>query len=153
MALILQPVNAIVLYRLARRLHQAGVPVLPRLVFVLTFLLFNSELHAETEIGAGTTFDHGGTGVIIHPRAVIGANCLIGPQVTIGGRSGLPDLPVIEDDVYIGNGAKVLGPVRIGRGAKVGANAVVIKDVPAGATAVGVPARIVQLPPVEPPTA
>jgi serine O-acetyltransferase len=137
-------VNAIVLYRLARRLHLKGVPVLPRLLFAVTFLVFNSELHAETEIGPGTTFDHGGTGVIIHPRAVIGSGVLIGPQVTIGGRSGLPDLPVIEDDVYIGNGAKVLGPVRVGRGAKIGANAVVIKDVPAGATAVGVPARIVQ---------
>src|SRR3954462_4025295 len=145
--------NAIVLYRLARRLHLAGVPVLPRLVFMVPFVLFNSEVHAETEIGPGTTFDHGGTGVIIHPRAVIGANCLIGPQVTLGGRSGLPDLPVIEDDVYIGNGAKVLGPVHVGRGAKIGANAVVIKDVSAGATAVGVPARIVQLPAVELPPA
>src|SRR3954447_7800798 len=137
-------VNAIVLYRLARRLHLAGVPVLPRLVFMVTFVLFNSELHAETEIGPGTTFDHGGTGVIIHPRAVIGSGCLIGPQVTIGGRSGLPDLPVIEDDVYIGNGAKVLGPVRVGRGAKIGANAVVIKDVPAGGTPGAGPGGTVQ---------
>jgi serine O-acetyltransferase len=137
-------VNAIVLYRLANRLHRAGVPVIPKLIFVAIFLVFNSEIHPETEIGEGSRFDHGGTGVIIHQRAVIGSGVLIGPQVTIGGRSGLWDVPVIEDDVYIGNGAKVLGPVRIGRGAKIGANAVVVKDVPAGATAVGVPARILQ---------
>src|SRR3954470_19112288 len=97
--------NAIVLYRLARRLHLARGSVLPRVVFAITFLVFNSELHGETEIGAGTTFDHGGTGVIIHPRAVIGKGCLIGPQVTIGGRSGLPDPPGIEEGVHIATGA------------------------------------------------
>ena len=64
---------------------------------------------------------------------------MIGPQVTIGGRSDLWDVPIIEDDVYIGTGAKVLGPITVGRGATIGANAVVIHDVPAGASVAGVP--------------
>jgi serine O-acetyltransferase len=68
---------------------------------------------------------------------------MIGTQVTIGGRSGLWDVPVIEDYVYIGTGAKVLGPIRVGRGATIGANAVVIHEVPPGAAVAGVPARIV----------
>jgi serine O-acetyltransferase len=82
-------------------------------------------------------------GIVIHPEARIGVNCLIFQQVTIGadGRQGEPE---IGGHVDIGAGARILGPVRIGSHAKIGANAVVIADVPAGATAVGIPARIVQ---------
>lgn len=79
---------------------------------------------------------------MIHPRAEIGPNCLIFQQVTIGTAGG--GVPVLEGHVDVGAGAKILGAVRIGRHAKIGANAVVLRDVPAGATAIGVPARIVQ---------
>lgn len=76
-------------------------------------------------------------GIVIHSGAQIGENVVIGHQVTLGGRDLILAAPQVEDGVYIGAGAKVLGGVRIGRGATIGANAVVTKDVPAGATVVG----------------
>lgn len=76
-------------------------------------------------------------GIVIHSGSRIGRNVVIGHQVTIGGRDLTPTAPEIEDGVYIGAGAKILGPLRVGRGATVGANAVVTKDVPAGKTVVG----------------
>ena len=80
-------------------------------------------------------------GIVIHPEAEIGPNCLIFQQVTIG--AGLkPGLPIIEGHVDIGAGAKIIGNIRIGAHARIGANAVVLHDVPSGATAVGIPAII-----------
>ena len=81
-------------------------------------------------------------GVVIHQDAVVGDDCMIMQQVTLGqlSRRGAP---ILEEGVYVGAGAKVLGSIRIGARAQIGANAVVLKDVPAGATAVGIPARIV----------
>jgi serine O-acetyltransferase len=76
-------------------------------------------------------------GIVIHSGARIGDNVVIGHQVTLGGRDLTSASPQVEDGVYIGAGAKILGGVRIGRGATVGANAVITKDVPAGATVVG----------------
>ena len=80
-------------------------------------------------------------GVVIHPDVEIGPNCLIFQQVTIGEESG--GVPTIEGHVDVGAGAKIIGELTVGRHAKIGANAVVLNDVPAGATAVGIPARIV----------
>lgn len=80
-------------------------------------------------------------GIVIHPDAIIGPNCLIFQQVTIGTVDG-SEKPVIEGHVDIGAGAKILGGVRIGAHAKIGANAVVLIDVPAGKTAIGIPAKI-----------
>jgi serine O-acetyltransferase len=75
---------------------------------------------------------------------VIGRNVFIAQQVTIGGRSGSDQMPVIEDDVYISPGARILGPITIGAGAFIAANAVVIADVPAGTTVGGIPARVLK---------
>jgi len=76
-------------------------------------------------------------GIVIHSKTRIGKDVVIGHQVTLGGRDLSMELPQVEDGVYIGAGAKILGGVRIGRGATVGANAVITKNVPAGATVVG----------------
>ena len=81
-------------------------------------------------------------GIVIHPRAEIGPNCLLFHQVTIGQGEG--GVPTLEGHVDVGAGAKVLGGLRIGKHAKIGANAVLLQDVPPGATAVGIPARVIQ---------
>ena len=81
------------------------------------------------------------TGVVIHQDAIIGDDCMLMQQVTIGQLAG-PGVPVLGSRVYVGAGAKILGPVRIGDGARIGANAVVLTDVPANHTAVGVPAVV-----------
>jgi serine O-acetyltransferase len=107
----------------------------------LIFYLHSSALPLEVEIGEGTQLGYGGLGVVIHPQAQIGENCLISQQVTIGGRSGMQGAPKIGNYVRIGAGAKILGPITIGDFASVGANAVVLKDVGPGMVVAGVPAR------------
>ena len=132
------------LFRLARKLYLLGIPLLPRLIYIFNRIVFGVVLPPSAKVGKNVLFGYSGLAIVVHKRAEIGDNVIIGPNVTIGGRSGLQRVPVIEDGVTIGAGARILGPVRIGRGALIGANAVVLTDVPAGATAVGVPARIVK---------
>jgi serine O-acetyltransferase len=133
------------LYRVGHWCHVRHVPIVPQVMYRLIFLLAGAVVPMSVEIGEGTVLAYGGNGVVLHDRARIGRNVVIAPQVTLGGRNGLEDVPVVEDDCYIGSGAKVLGPIRIGRGAHIGANAVVIKDVPEFAVAAGVPARILRV--------
>ena len=99
-----------------------------------------ADIPLDCSIGGGLLVNHP-NGIVIHPEARIGVNCLIFQQVTIGTR-GTKGAPEIGGHVDIGAGAKILGPVRIGAHAKVGANAVVLCDVPDGATAVGNPAAV-----------
>ena len=122
--------NAIVVYRLARWLHLKGVPVLPTVLQHLIFLIYNSYIPFTAEIGEGTRFGYGAMGVVIHSRCRIGKRCIIGQQVTLGGRSHVYDVPVLGDDVYVGAGAKILGGVSVGSCSVIGANAVVLHDVP-----------------------
>jgi serine O-acetyltransferase len=98
-----------------------------------------ADIPLNCKIGGGLMIPHP-NGIVIHPGATIGVNCLIFQQVTIGNRDK-PGLPAIEGHVDIGAGAKILGPVHIGRHARIGANAVVLGDIPAGAVAVGIPAK------------
>ncbi|MCC7145567.1 MAG: hypothetical protein IT443_03905 [Phycisphaeraceae bacterium] len=104
-------------------------------------MVTGAEVPLTCRIGGGLLMPHP-NGVVIHPRAEIGPNCLIFQQVTIGTGGKIPGVPKIGGHVDIGAGAKVLGGVKIGDHAKIGANAVVLDDVPEGATAVGVPARM-----------
>lgn len=97
-----------------------------------------SDIDLRANIGQGIRLPHP-NGVVIHSDSVIGDHCMIMQQVTIGQLS-VPGVPKIGSNVYIGAGAKVLGPITIGDGAVIGANAVVLCDVPSGYTAVGVPA-------------
>lgn len=109
----------------------------------LSLVLFSCLVPASTSIGKGLRLGHRGVGVVISKHASLGDDCLVRAHVVIGGSGGSRrGAPVIEDGVQIGVGAKILGPVTIGSGSVIGANAVVISDVPAGVTAVGIPARI-----------
>lgn len=103
-----------------------------------------ADIPLNVSIGGGLLMPHP-NGIVIHPDAKIGPNCLIFQQVTIG-HGGKPGAPVIGGHVDIGAGAKVLGGIALGDHARVGANAVVTKDVPAGATAVGIPATVSGMP-------
>jgi serine O-acetyltransferase len=133
------------IHAVAHWLWKHKIPVIPRVLSVLNRLIFATQLPAATRLGKGVRLNYSGLGTVIHARAVIGNNVEIGPGVVIGGRSKLYEVPVIEDDVQIGVGAKVLGPIRVGRGAVIGANAVVLHDVPPGAVMVGIPARVLRI--------
>ena len=123
----------------ARRPVQAKIVVLRHKFWSI---VTQCEIDLTCRIGGGLLLPHP-TGIIIHPRVVIGVNCLIFHQVTLGTGGKIPGVPSIGGHVDIGTGAKVLGGVTVGDHARIGANAVVLRDVPEGATAVGVPARIV----------
>jgi len=131
-------------YRVGNWCCRHGIPLLPAVMKACTRLFFHAHVPCEATIGKGTMLGYSGLGSVIHQRAVVGSNVMIGSHVTIGGRSRLPEVPIIEDDVFIGAGACILGPVRVGKGAVVGANAVVIEDVPARAVVAGVPAKVIR---------
>lgn len=127
------------LYRLKARLQALGVPVLPRLAHRLSMAIAQVSIGDPVVMHPGVYVIHGQ--VVIDGLVEIHPGAVIGPFVTVGLRAGDVVGPTIEPEVTIGTGAKLIGPLRVGRGAQIGANAVVVDDVPAGATVVGVPAR------------
>ena len=129
------------IFRISHWAYVRGIPFLPRLLYAVNRILFAVVLPPSVEVGQDVLFGYSGLGIVIHARCKIGSRVQIGTNVTIGGRSGHKAVPTIEDDVVVGSGAKILGPITIGRGARIGANAVVLNDVPAGVTVVGIPAR------------
>jgi serine O-acetyltransferase len=136
----------VALIRMAQVLHAAGWARLAKLPSLANFLFFGLEVPTRLEIGKGLVLMH--TQGTILGAARIGADVTIYQQVTLGARVAdfayQPELrPVVEDGVTLAAGAKVLGPLTLHRGCTVGANAVVLRDVPANALAVGVPARII----------
>ena len=137
---------AVFLFRLKKRLRGAGIPALPVVCDLVSRALFRVSIGNAVEVGPGLMITHGN--VVIDGRTRIGKHCQINPWVTIGlsnsRRYGFSaDGPTIGDEVHIGTGAKILGPVTIGDHARIGANAVVVDDVPANTTVVGAPARVV----------
>jgi len=138
--------HAVVLHRLAHGLWTHGFKWLGRFVSHLSRWFTGIEIHPGAQIGERVFIDHG-MGVVIGETAEIGDGCTIYHGVTLGGTSlykGAKRHPTLGRNVVVGAGAKVLGGFTVGEGAKVGSNAVVTKPVPAGATAVGNPARIIQ---------
>jgi serine O-acetyltransferase len=127
------------LYRLKARLQARGVPVLPRIAHRLAMAIAQISIGDPVVVEPGVYIIHGQ--VVVDGLVEIGSGVTIGPFVTVGLRAGNVQGPTIEQGVSIGTGAKVIGPVRVGTQAKIGANAVVVNDVPAGATVVGAPAR------------
>jgi serine O-acetyltransferase len=137
--------QVVLIYRFQAWARTRGIPLLPNFARRLTMLLAGVSIGDRVTIGPGLLLNHGH--VIIDGDTAIGPLCSIGPFVTIGLNTGGPgvtfDGPQIGRFVFIGTGAKLLGGIRIGDNARIGANAVVLSDVPANATAVGVPARII----------
>ncbi len=136
--------HALQIHRLSHWLWRRRLRWLARFLSTLARLLTGIEIHPGAVIGRRFFIDHG-MGVVIGETAEIGDDCTLYHGVTLGGTSWEKGKrhPTLGNDVVVGAGAKVLGPIRIGDGARIGSNAVVVKDVPAGATAVGVPGRIV----------
>lgn len=131
-------------YRVANWLYRHHIPLLPKLIWKLQYLLFNCSIPASCTIGKGTKFGYGGIAVVMHARTTIGENCMIGQCVTIGGKSGWYEVPVIGNNVHINAGARIIGPVRVGDNVEIGANCVVVKDVPSNCVVAGVPAKIIK---------
>jgi serine O-acetyltransferase len=139
-------VHALLAHRVSHALHSAGVPLLPRLLSTATRAVTNIEIHPAATIGDGLFIDHG-TGVVVGETAEIGDNVTLYQGVTLGGTGFATGKrhPTVEDNVTIGSGAKLLGPITVGHGAKIGANSVVITDVPPNSTVVGNPGHVVRI--------
>jgi serine O-acetyltransferase len=139
-------VQALLAHRVAHALRRSGVPMVPGAVSFLTRSVTGIEIHPAARIGSDFFVDHG-SGVVIGETAEIGDRVTLYQGVTLGGTGVARGKrhPTIEDNVTIGSGAKLLGPIRVGHGAKVGANTVVIEDVPANSTVVGNPGHPVKV--------
>jgi serine O-acetyltransferase len=139
-------VQALLAHRLAHALHRAGVPFAWRLVAALSRTVTGIEIHPAARIGAGLFIDHG-MGVVIGETAEVGENVTMYQGVTLGGTGFATGKrhPTVEDNVTIGSGAKLLGPITVGHGAKIGAGSIVIHDVPPNSTVVGNPGHPVRI--------
>jgi len=138
--------HAIVLHRFSHACWNLGFKWVARFVSNFSRWFTGIEIHPAAVIGERVFFDHA-MGVVVGETAQIGDGCTIYQGVTLGGTSlykGVKRHPTLGKDVVVGAGAKVLGGFTVGDGARIGSNAVVVKPVPAGATAVGNPARIIQ---------
>lgn len=127
------------LYYIMNRLYRYKVPVVPRLIMLIIRFLYGSFIPPQVTIGKNVSFGHK-MGIVLHRGAVFGDNVKIRHQVTFGSGHA-----VVGDNVHIGAGAKIIGSVMIGEGAKIGANAVVAKNIPKNAIAVGIPARVIKI--------
>jgi serine O-acetyltransferase len=139
-------VQALLAHRVSHALHAAGVPLLPRLLAYMTTSLTGVEIHPAARIGRGLFIDHG-SGVVIGETAEVGDDVTIYQGVTLGGTGFARGKrhPTVGNEVMIGAGSALLGPIEIGERSKIGANSVVIHDVPPNSTVVGNPGHPVRV--------
>ena len=146
-------VKAVFMHKISRFFHLAGFELLARIISQFTRFFTGVEIHPGAQIGKNLFIDHG-MGVVIGETSEIGENVTIYHAVTLGGSSPSIDSerqrhekrhPTIGDDVVIGSGAQIIGPIKVGNRARIAANAVVVKDVPDNATMVGIPAKAIKL--------
>src|SRR4029453_12821702 len=139
-------VHALLSHRISHALFSARVPVLPRVIAYGSRMATGIQIHPAAKIGSEFFIDHG-SGVVIGETAEIGDRVTLYQGVTLGGTGFARGKrhPTVEDEVTVGSGAKLLGPVTVGRNAKVGANTVVIEDVPPQTTVVGNPGHPVRV--------
>jgi len=146
-------VKAVFIHQIANFFHKAGFDLIARIISQTSRFFTGIEIHPAAKIGKNLFIDHG-MGVVIGETSEIGDNVTIYHAVTLGGISPSIDSerqrhekrhPTICDDVVVGSGAQIIGPVVVGKNARIAANAVVVKDVPESATMVGIPAKAVRL--------
>lgn len=135
--------NAILFYRFARWLFLMNVPMIPKLIQLIIFLLYNSKLPANASIGSGSFLVCKGIGVVVIDNACIGKNCRIGIGVKIVGKSPFIEVPIIGNNVFIGPGAVIVGPVIIEDDVIIAPNSVVTKSIRKGSIIGGIPAKII----------
>ena len=145
-------VKAVFFFRIANFFYLAGFDLLARIISQTTRFFTGIEIHPGAEIGKNFFIDHG-MGVVIGETSKIGDNVTMYHAVTLGGISPSIDSerqrhekrhPTIGDDVVIGAGAQIIGPIKVGNGSRIAANAVVVNNVPEGSTMVGVPAKVIK---------
>ena len=145
-------VKAVFLHQIANFFHMAGFDLIARIISQTSRFFTGIEIHPGAKIGKNLFIDHG-MGVVIGETSEIGNDVTIYHAVTLGGISPSIDSerqrhekrhPTIGNDVVIGSGAQIIGPIKVGNGSRIAANAVVVNDVPEGATMVGVPAKVIK---------
>ena len=136
--------QALTLHRISHKLWLSGLPLLPRILSQFTRLITGIEIHPGARIGTGVFIDHG-MGVVIGETAEIGNRCLLYQGVTLGGtgKEHGKRHPTLAENVVIGAGAKVLGAITVGANTRIGAGSVVVRNVEADSTVVGIPGRVV----------
>jgi serine O-acetyltransferase len=136
---------ALLFHRIAHWLYKKGLRFIPRFISAIGLFLTTIDIHPAATLGRRVFIDHG-VGVVIGETAILGNDVIVYQQVTLGGVSTSKGKrhPTLGNGVVIGAGAKILGNITIGENSKVGANSVVVKDVPADSTAVGIPARVLK---------
>ena len=136
--------QAISLHRISHKLWEYRLPLVPRLVSQITRSITGIEIHPGAKIGTGVFIDHG-MGVVIGETAEIGNRCLLYQGVTLGGtgKASGKRHPTLHENVVVGAGAKVLGAINVGTNTRIGAGSVVVRDVEADSTVVGIPGRVV----------
>ena len=150
-AILYQGFHAVVFYRISNWLWRQNLRFIGRFISQIGRILTGIEIHPGATIGCCFVIDHG-TGVVVGETAEIGDNVTLYHDVTLGGvapsvdsaaQIGTKRHPTLGDGVIVGSGAQILGPITVGKDARVGANAVVTSDIPAGVTAVGIPAKVI----------
>ena len=135
-------------HKRAKWLYNHKVPILPKLIHKMMRIIFACDLPFTSDIGENVGFFHNGLGVVIHRHAKIGSGSKIYQNVTIGGNgknSEFNGVPVLGENVFVGCGAVITGPIIIGDNAKIGANSVVTKSVPPYAVVMGAPAQVIRI--------
>lgn len=135
--------NAIMFYRVARWFYLKNIPFVPKLIQLMIFILYSSKVPANADIGKGSFLVVKGIGVVIIDKAKIGERCRIGIGCKVVGKGPYKRVPVIGDDVFLGPGCVIVGPVIIGNKVIVAPNSVVTKSVPTGCIVGGIPAKII----------
>jgi serine O-acetyltransferase len=133
----------IILYRIGNFFHRKRIPLMGKMMSYLNRLLFSIWLPSSAKIGKNFTVGYWGLGIVIHSNTVIGENCLVAQNVTIGRNFGDTLVPVIGDDVYIGAGTVIFGEITIGNNVIIGSNTLINKIIPDNCTVVGNPFKII----------